>query len=281
MYEYVTKAEYKPLHQEATRILQKMQSQLKNEFPFTFQLIGSGKRRLVTRIKGGNKGFDLDYNLILKGNFRNYKPQKVKQRFMNAMKNALKGSDFDFSDPKDSSSVITLQRVDQKNSKIKCSCDFAIICYDYDNESNLTGYQFLKNDKNTGNYIWNFRPIKHNPDELVKKIRKQKNGWNLIRDEYLRLKNCNEGKKKPSYSIYIEAVNNIYNCLFPPASKKPADSRLHEQNFLNLARSSSNTILLGSRNSKRPDLFPSVNVYPLGHPALRSSEHFHTKMLLK
>lgn len=213
MYEYVTKAEYKPLKEEATRILQKMRSQLKNELPFSFQLVGSGKRHLVTRIKGGNKGFDLDYNLILDDDCYDYDAKEVKNRFINAMKNALKDSRFHFSDPKDSSSVITLQSVDRKNSKIKYGCDFAIICYTYDEDSNLDGYNYLKNDKKSGNYIWNFRSIGYDPEELVEEICECENGWNYVRNEYLRLKNCNAKNEKRSYAIYREAVNNVYKRL--------------------------------------------------------------------
>ena len=213
MYEYVTKAEYKPLKAEATRILQKMQSQLKKKFPFSFQLVGSGKRHLVTRIKNGNKGFDLDYNLILDDDCYDYDAKEVKNRFINAMKNALKDSRFHFSNPKDSSSVITFQSVDRKNSKIKYGCDFAIICYTYDEDSNLDGYNYLKNDKKSGNYIWNFRPIKYDPEELVEKICEYENGWDCVRKEYLRLKNCNIKNEKRSYDIYREAVNNVYKWL--------------------------------------------------------------------
>lgn len=223
MYEYVTKAEYKPLKAEATRILQKMQSQLKKKFPFSFQLVGSGKRHLVTRIKNGNKGFDLDYNLILEGDCRDYDAEKVKNCFISAMRNALKDSRFHFSDPKDSSSVITLQSVDRKNSKIKYSCDFAIIRYTYDEDSNLNGYKYLKYDKKSGNYIWNFRPINSDPEELVKKIREYESGWNCVREEYLRLKDCNKGEKR-SYAIYREAVNNVYKWLMEQDEEEPEQS---------------------------------------------------------
>ena len=39
------------------------------------------------------------------------------------------------------------------------------------------------------------------------------NGWNAIRDEYLKLKNVNGDSGKRSFSLYLEAVNNIYNQL--------------------------------------------------------------------
>ena len=140
-----------------------------------------------------------------------------------AMRNALKDSSFHFSDPKDSSSVITLQSVDRKNSKIKYSCDFAIICYTYDEDSNLDGYNYLKNDKKSGNYIWNFRPIKYDPEERVEKICEYESGWNCVREEYLRLKDRNKGRKR-SYAIYREAVNNVYEWLVEQDEEEPEQS---------------------------------------------------------
>ena len=165
----------------------------------------------------------MDYNLILDDDCYDYDAKEVKNRFINAMKNALKDSRFHFPDPKDSSSVITLQSVDRKNSKIKYSCDFAIIRYTYDEDSNLNGYKYLKNDKKSGNYIWNFRPIKYDPEELVEKTREYESGWNCVREEYLRLKDCNKGGKR-SYAIYREAVNNVYKWLVEQDEEEPEQS---------------------------------------------------------
>ena len=59
---------------------------------FQFHLIGSGKRHLVTRIKGGNNGYDFDYNLILSppGNGYRYDAKIIKQNFMTALKQLCK-----------------------------------------------------------------------------------------------------------------------------------------------------------------------------------------------
>ena len=65
-----------------------------------------------------------------------------------------------------------------------------------------------------GSYEFAFRPLNSNIDEKVQKIRNIPNGWNTIRKEYLRLKNINEGKEKSSFSLYMEAVNNVYNQFF-------------------------------------------------------------------
>ena len=67
-FEYVHKKEYYPVKHEQKTILDRVVSIMQREYDLPgvrYRLIGSGDRHLVTRIKGGNKGFDLDYNIIL------------------------------------------------------------------------------------------------------------------------------------------------------------------------------------------------------------------------
>ena len=61
MFEYVTKAEYKPVKQELEKIIVQVQAVMRKKYETTFQfsLIGSGKRHLVTRVVGGNLKFQL------------------------------------------------------------------------------------------------------------------------------------------------------------------------------------------------------------------------------
>ena len=67
MYEYVKKSEYAPVRKELEEIIKSVQNEMWEKYglTFQFQLIGSGKRHLVTRIRGGNNGYDFDYNLII------------------------------------------------------------------------------------------------------------------------------------------------------------------------------------------------------------------------
>ena len=80
MYEYVSKAEYKPYKEEIESIIKKVQKIMKTEYDTTFQfkLIGSAKRHLVTKIKDGNRGYDFDYNLILQKSDLWDNPKKLK-----------------------------------------------------------------------------------------------------------------------------------------------------------------------------------------------------------
>ncbi len=212
-YEYVSKSEYAPVRKELEQIINRLQAEMRKSYGLTFQfrLIGSGQRHLVTRIKGGNKGYDFDYNLILTppANGYHYVAKVIKQEFMEALKIALKGTKYSF--PKDSTSSITIKVVDEKGKKIEHSCDFAIIYYGKNDGDD--GYFYLRNNKQQQAYQFVFRASNFDIDEKVKEIIED-DGWAYIREEYRLLKNRNEGNTKHSFSLYAEAVNNVYNQMY-------------------------------------------------------------------
>ena len=82
----------------------------------------------------------------------------------------------------------------------------------------------MRNNKKQKVYEFVFRI---NPDIKEKEnyIRHEDNGWNRIREEYLNLKNIKK-KKKRSFSLYFEAVNNVYNQIITEKSKISTDVRL-------------------------------------------------------
>ena len=213
MYEYVEKSEYAPVRKELEKIIKCVRIEMSERYglKFWFQLIGSGQRHLVTRVRGGNKGYDFDYNLIIPPpeNGHYYKADIIKREFIAALKNALRGTSYSF--PKDSTSAITIKVVDKNNKRICHSCDFAIIYY---NNYDEKGYYYLRNNKKQNKYEFAFRSLNYDIEEKVYEICDEYNGWNYIRKEYIKLKNINEGKDKHSFSLYIEAVNNVYNQTF-------------------------------------------------------------------
>lgn len=214
MYEYVKKSEYAPVRKELEEIIKRVQNEMWDAYrlTFQFQLIGSGKRHLVTRICGGNSGYDFDYNLIIQhwGDMYNSKVMIVKQGFIDAFKGAVKGTPY--SSPKDSTSAITIKVIDRKQKKILRSCDFAIIYYEDCSVNN--GYYFLRNDKKRNIYEFVFRSINSGIEEKVHDILRKDSGWACISKEYRKLKDINEGNGKHSYSLYAEAVNNVYNQIY-------------------------------------------------------------------
>lgn len=213
MYEYVTRKEYQPVRLELEEIIRKVHHYMRDKHNLAFQhkLIGSGSRHLITRIKGGNKGFDFDYNFILPhpGEGYYWKASVIKNQFTEALKFALKGTKY--SDPKDSTSAITIKVVDRNNSSVSHSCDFAIIYYSEDDDFN--GYYYLKNWKRQNRYSFEQRISSSNIDEKLDIILSYPNGWDMIKDEYIKLKNRNKDINKRSFVLYLESVNNVYNQL--------------------------------------------------------------------
>lgn len=213
MYEYVKKSEYAPVRRDLEQIIKCVQIEMRKKYGLTFQfrLIGSGKRHLVTRIQNGNSGYDFDYNLVLTppDNGYHYDAKTIKQHFMASLKTALHETKYSF--PKDSTSSITIKVIDKSQKKVLYGCDFAVIYYG--NNGRNDGYYYLKNNKSQQSYEFVFRSLNSDIDKKVQDII-QDNGWPDIRDEYLYLKNINKRNKKHSFSLYAEAVNNVYNQMY-------------------------------------------------------------------
>lgn len=212
-YEYVKKSEYAPVRKELELIINRVQAVMRKKYGLTFQfrLVGSGKRHLVTRIKGGNSGYDFDYNLILSpsGDGDRYIAKVIKQEFTDALKIALRGTNYSF--PKDSTSSITIKVVDKSKKKILYRCDFVIIYCG--NNDGCDGYYYLRNNKSQRSYQFVFRTLNSKIDEKVQEIIED-GGWPYIKEEYLYLKNINGDGKKHSFSLYAEAVSNVYNQMY-------------------------------------------------------------------
>ena len=116
-----------------------------------------------------------------------------------------------YSNPIDSTSAITIKVVDRNRASVLHSCDFAIIYYSTDEDFN--GYYYLKNWKKQNRYSFEPRISSSNIDEKRDKILSYSNGWDMIKKEYIKLKNANKDENKKSFVLYLEAINNVYNQL--------------------------------------------------------------------
>lgn len=213
MYEYVNRSEYQPVRLELEEVIRKVHHFMRKKYGITFQhrLIGSGRKHLITRVKGGNGGFDFDYNFIIPhpGEGYSWNADKIKKEFTEALIFALKGTQY--SNPQDSTSAITIKVVDQKNACILHSCDFAIIYYSEDDDFN--GYYYLRNWKNQNRYSFEPRGASANVEEKLYEVLSYEVGWSMIKDEYIKLKNRNKDNNKRSFSLYLETINNVHNQL--------------------------------------------------------------------
>lgn len=208
MYEFVSKKEYAPIRKEIESIIKNVQHILRNEdkdLTFQFSLVGSGKRHLITRIKNGNSGYDFDYNLALNQKF-SWRPF-VRESFFKAFQQAIKGTRFNAIE--NSTSVITIKQVSQKEKTVLVGCDFSIIVSEFDNNEKY--YKYSRLNKNLQNYTWEIRNCsRQNESKINFLLNNYLNAWNFIKNEYLKLKE-NDRQKKHSFILFYEAVNNVYN----------------------------------------------------------------------
>lgn len=67
-------------------------------------------------------------------------------------------------------------------------------------------------DKNVSSptYIWNERQKSKNFSIKLSNI-EAAGLWEVLKVEYLKIKNTNKDIEKKSYQLFIEAINNVYN----------------------------------------------------------------------
>ena len=226
MFEFVSKKEVSLAKSEIEQIIHKVQDYLRdnNIITFQYQLIGSASnhRHLVTRIVDGNKGFDMDYNIIIKSINKTYDNAKnIKHILMDTFNKFLPKN---FSRCEDSSSVFTIKKIDKQDSKIIYSFDFAIVNYyedyfrnpaydeDYDDPEDeyycIEIQEYIYFDKHNNKYIWQQRPIAFENHRFKEQYVKNNGLWNELRDLYLKQKNSQPSKK--SRIIYYESLDQIY-----------------------------------------------------------------------
>lgn len=215
MYELVDEAETKKYRKECSFVLKKTCAILKRKgISAQFTLVGSGARNMITR--NGKGPFDLDYNLeiILAPD----ELWKDLYRLKETVRVALnKANGFDFSDAKDSTSVLTCLLHFNNEPSVQFKFDVAIVTYDKD------GFLLrIIHNKNywlfgpLGQYTWNQVSNSHNVTDKVTRI-KDAEQWLLVRKRYVELKNmylCQNDSSHPSFIVYVEAVNEVYNQLF-------------------------------------------------------------------
>ena len=174
-----------------------------------FCLVGSGARNLITQNK--NLPVDLDYNLeILRcGDLDDYRYLKecVRKAFNFALRK------HNYRDCEDSTSSLTSKLIYFKpEDRFLFSIDICITARD--NQGRLLRLIHRKTGFiNTDEYYWNISKNSLNLDKKVRYI-KSKGKWNMVREQYLALKNMYLSKNDinhPSFICYIEAVNNVYN----------------------------------------------------------------------
>lgn len=211
MYEYVSDREFlSRIRTEAGEILQDLCHNLKvdHDIGARFFMVGSGARRLITR--NANQPVDLDYNLeiVRCEDFDDcrYLKECVRKSFDKVLRA------HGWWTCQDSTSVLTAKRqMYFVTDPAKYGIDVCIIMQDDGHYHRLIHKKahWPCDDE----YYWNIGPNSRELKEKEEYIRKH-GKWELVRDQYLRLKNyylTQNDHDHPSFICYIEAVNNVYN----------------------------------------------------------------------
>ncbi len=223
--EFVDKKEVAFAREEIEKVIHNVQNYLRKQGIMTFQynLVGSAsnKRHLVTRIVGGNKGFDLDFNIQVKKISDEYdEAKKTKLILIDAFNKFLPAA---YTRCEDSSTVFTIKKVDKKSKKILYGYDFAIVNYfeeefenpdfdaEYDDPDDETYFierqEFIKFNKQQNKYVWELRKIASD-HRYMEQFIKDNGLWNELRTAYLYNKNRQPDEK--SRIIYYQTLNQIY-----------------------------------------------------------------------
>ena len=204
MYKFAKQKDVRELTKWCDGIINEVQKGVKEYVTFSFNLIGSGGKKLVTQ--NGDEAFDLDYNLIIQKDKKGLidDPKRLKDIIRHAFDDVLRENVEGFRGTGDSTSVLKVSITD--GEKRVFSFDVAIYV-EADN-----GYVYrLIHDKNTDRYIWNQVPKSKNYEDKIQAI-KENGEWDNFKDRYLELKNMHlrRGDGVKSFSIFLEALNELY-----------------------------------------------------------------------
>lgn len=200
-YRYTTKEETKPVRAELEEIIHKVQDEVRDQFTFSYQFIGSSKRNMITFDPTTNIGFDFDVNIYV--NDEEYSAKEIKNILRNAINRVARY--YGYNHCEDSISVLTIKFIDKFHSRIKHSCDFAIV---YDGRK---GQQYIRFNKQQNNYTWEYRSKGFKNLEMRADWLKRNKHWTEVRKVYLEMKNNNTNPDKRSRSLYAETINNLYH----------------------------------------------------------------------
>lgn len=213
-YEFVCESEAKRYRSDCSRTLKKTCELLRTKgISAQFSLVGSGARNMITR--NGDGPYDLDYNLLVMKADDEYRDLRLlKDTIRNALNKAVGG--MFFSDAQDSTSCLTALLPFRGTPNVEFSFDVAII------KKNPNGnYMRLIHNKNVyalgwDQYTWNEVPNSHQVKDKADEI-KEEGLWQKVRDRYLEKKNMylfRQDHNHPSFVVYVEAVNEVYNRYF-------------------------------------------------------------------
>ena len=197
-FRYVPRTEYQPLKNQIIQILNEVQDEVRDDFTFQYHFIGSTKRKMITRDMKSPIGFDFDVNIEVNDDDEDYSATDIRNILRPIITRV--SWKYGFNKCEDSTRVITIKMTNPWRSTIEHSCDFAIVY----------GNQYIRFNKGTQTYTWEYQSKNHNDIEKRADILKKNGCWDEVRTVYLDKKNCNNNPDKHSRSLYFETINEVY-----------------------------------------------------------------------
>lgn len=77
-FEYVSNHEWEPVRDELFEIIHRLQDEVRDNFTFQYHFVGSSKRKMITRDRNSNIGFDFDVNIEVNDPDKNYSPEEIR-----------------------------------------------------------------------------------------------------------------------------------------------------------------------------------------------------------
>ena len=201
-YDYVTKNEALPVKKELIKIINQVQDIVREHFTFNFYFIGSSSRNMITQDFKSNIGFDFDVNIEVNDDEEDYEPDEIRLIIRKALDQVARNYGYDYAE--DSTRVLTIKFKETMYSRIKHSCDFAIV-----NNCNDGRQQYIRFNKSSNSYSWEYQPKGFIGLEAKADWLKANGYWQELRDYYLEKKNFNDNPDKHSRSLYAEAINEM------------------------------------------------------------------------
>ncbi len=201
-FQYVAKKELKPAKKQLMELIHKVQDEVRDSFTFQYKFVGSVQRNMVTWDVKSNAGFDFDVNIMVNDDDEKFDAKKIKNILTCAFDKYAKKYGYDFCE--DSTRVFTIKVKDRKNSRIRYSCDFAIV-NDYGNNQQ----EYIRYNKKRKNYTWEeqTKGFCCLPEKI--KFCKDNQLWQEVREIYLDKKNYNTDSNKKSRSIFAETIHEV------------------------------------------------------------------------
>ena len=207
-FQYISKHDpkVKEAYEDLMQLLREVRAELRSEFTFQHEVVGSYARNMITYDAKGNKGYDFDVNIYPNTDEEDFTPKQIKTKFQAAIDRYCQKHGFNHAE--DSTRVLTIKVKNRQHSRIEHSVDFAIVrdCWDEDGNK---WQEFIHNDKKQRHYAWQRQTKGYH--ELPEKIQwlHDEGLWQEVREVYKDKKNRNADPHTHSRTIFANTVHEV------------------------------------------------------------------------